>query len=418
MKPRQRPRYVNKKWLSGARQWAYYFEVPSWARAKGCTVENCALGTDRDAAYDLAETVHLPQFDSWRTAGLSDMTPARAIEGTFDWLIKTYREAKRYLDLDPGTKKLHENGFGLVANHSLKDGRRFGSLRLESITPRVADRLLETISSVKEEDEDGNEVIRSRQTTANHAMKSCRRAWNVAYRAEPDAVPKENPFAKMGLADVSKETPAATYQELLDFVAACDANDRSSIGTAALMTWEWLQRERHIFMSFVVDHYRPKSNPDAVLVVHPKTGKQVWWPLFDPEQRERVPLFPTLMARLDKIRSGRIGGLMLVRDWKDKGKGVPLPWASEQGDLSYLSHQAKAIITKAGLRPELTFASFRHGGLTEAGDSDMTDREIVAQSAHSSPKVLNRYVKKTMRQVASGAKKRAATRTKVADPSE
>jgi hypothetical protein len=124
------------------------------------------------------------------------------------------------------------------------------------------------------------------------------------------------------------------------------------------------------------------------------------------------------MARLDAIRSNRIGGLMLVRDWKVEKKGAPVPWASDSGDLSYLSHQAKKIFAKAGLRPELTFASFRHGGLTEAGDSDMTDREIIAQSAHSSPKVLNRYVKKTMKQVASGARKRTATRTKEADPSE
>lgn len=56
-------------------------------------------------------------------------------------------------------------------------------------------------------------------------------------------------------------------------------------------------------------------------------------PLFDPEQSERVPLFPELMAGLGEIKRNRIGGLMLVRDWKDDKKGRPLHWAyREQGD--------------------------------------------------------------------------------------
>ncbi|WP_293810322.1 hypothetical protein [uncultured Bosea sp.] len=56
----------------------------------------------------------------------------------------------------------------------------------------------------------------------------------------------------------------------------------------------------------------------------PKTGKEVWRPLFDPENPD-VPLFPELMARLDAIERERIGGLMLVRDWKDDKEGRPLP---------------------------------------------------------------------------------------------
>ena len=49
--------------------------------------------------------------------------------------------------------------------------------------------------------------------------------------------------------------------------------------------------------------------------------------------------------------------------------------------------------------------------LTEAGDADLTDQEIMAQGRHRTRKVLPLYVKKTMRQVAAGAKKRRAART-------
>ncbi|HEV2509981.1 MAG TPA: hypothetical protein VGV58_10450 [Bosea sp. (in: a-proteobacteria)] len=48
----------------------------------------------------------------------------------------------------------------------------------------------------------------------------------------------------------------------------------------------------------------------------------------------------------------------------------------------------------------------------------MTDREILAQSAQTSPKVLPRYVKKTMKQVANGARKRRAVRTDGGQKSE
>jgi integrase len=80
--------------------------------------------------------------------------------------------------------------------------------------------------------------------------------------------------------------------------------------------------------------------------------------------------------------------------------------------------KVKQIIRVAGLRDELTFTSFRHGGLTEAGDAELTDAQIRAQSRHTSSKVLSRYVKRTMRQVAAGAQKRRAERTKRGQLSE
>jgi hypothetical protein len=71
----------------------------------------------------------------------------------------------------------------------------------------------------------------------------------------------------------------------------------------------------------------------------------------------------------------------------------------------------KEVIREAKLRDDLTFTSFRHGGFTEAGDAELTDQEIMAQGRHRSRKVLPRYVKRTMRQVAAGAKKRRVERT-------
>jgi hypothetical protein len=416
------PRYVRRKWLPGEKAWAYFFEVPTWAKRQGCPVTSEALGTDYAAACSRAEDVLLPQLDSWRTGGRSDLVPERAAPGTFDWLVKVYQGSRKYTKLPKAQKRLHKGGFSLVGNHVLKDGRRFGALPLASITSAVADKLYEKLLVVVETAEDGTTTKRERRTHVNHAMKSCRRAWNVTRRAEPTLVPQVNPFAKMGLEDASKKTPTADYAELTAFVAACDASGMSSLGTATMVTWEWLQREEHVFGKLLVEHYRPKDRPDEVLVVHPKNDEAVWLPLFEVVHEggrtAKRPLFPELMARLDAIKRGRIGGVMIVRDWIDETAGVPVPWITRSGDLTYMRHRTKAMVRAAALRDELTFTSFRHGGMTELGDADLSDTQIRTISRHKDPKTLPRYVKATRRQLIAGTKKRRQVRTERGDLSE
>jgi hypothetical protein len=74
--------------------------------------------------------------------------------------------------------------------------------------------------------------------------------------------------------------------------------------------------------------------------------------------------------------------------------------------------QGQEVNKAAGLRDELSFTSFRHGGFTESGDAELTDRELLAQGRHTTPKVLPKYVKRTTRQIMTGTKKRRAARTK------
>jgi hypothetical protein len=100
-------------------------------------------------------------------------------------------------------------------------------------------------------DAKGN-VIGERRTTVNHAMKSCRRAWNVTARRRPGKLPLVNPFAKMGLQGSDRETPTATFEELQTFRAKAVEMGLPSLGTAALIGWEWLQRETDIFATFDV----------------------------------------------------------------------------------------------------------------------------------------------------------------------
>jgi hypothetical protein len=101
------PRYVRRKWLrSGV--WAYFFEVPTWARKQGCTLANEALGTDYAAAVARAENVLLPAFDSWRTAGASDLLPSGPALGSFDWMVSEFKASPKFAELGPRTRKDHD----------------------------------------------------------------------------------------------------------------------------------------------------------------------------------------------------------------------------------------------------------------------------------------------------------------------
>lgn len=391
------PRYVKRKRLKSGI--GYFFVVPSWALAR-CPLKSQPLGIDYAKAVHKAETVLLPQFDTW-LKGMAVDTNTSAI-GSLDWLIAEYRVDRRYQRLEPRSQRNHENGFRLVANHLLNDGRRLGTFPVSLIRSNDVDALYETLLTVKK-------TGRKRRTTVNHAMRSLRRAWNVCYRRHPNIVPLINPFRAMGLEGSSKETPTASLTELQAFRKTAKDMGLHSLATAALLAFEMLPRVQDVFATFCAEHYRPKSHPDAVCVLHPKTGEENWFPLFDDSG---TPLFPELMAELDALKQDRIAGLMFRRDWNQK----PWPTIPREGeiDLTHMHRMVKRVIRAAGLRSELTFTSFRHGGFTEAADSDLTDAEMRALGRHKSAKVLPKYAKRTMKQVAAAVSKRRAARTEPA----
>jgi len=218
-----------------------------------------------------AETVLLPAFDSWRTGGTADKsTVTVAAAGTLDWLFTEYRSDRRYTKLSPKQKRNHKVGFELVGGHVLKNGQRLGQARVSIITTAVTDALYEKLLIVT--DSTGN-IIGERRTTVNHAMKSCRRAWNIVARRHPGKLPLVNPFASMGLRSSDRETPTATYDDMLAFRAKAFEMGLASLATAALIGWEWLQRETDIFSTFAIAHYRPKERPNMVRVLDEKTQK-------------------------------------------------------------------------------------------------------------------------------------------------
>ena len=352
------PRYTLRKRLKTG-EMAYFFNVPGWARNKGCPHHSEALGTDYDAAVQRAERVLLPAFDSWRSGG-SDADPSIGVKiGTLDWMFHEYRKtwsqktAKRTKPLSSGQCRVHETGIKMICEYELKDGRRVGSLRLSSIDTAFVDGLF---GKLLFKTIDGEQI--ERRTTTNHAMKTARSAWNTVSRAQPRLFPSKNPFERMGLQSTSRETPYATFDELKAFRAKAVEMGLQSIATGALLAWEFLQREHHIYTAFMAEHYRPERHPGHVHVVNPKTGKGDWTPLLN---KAGEPLYPDLMAELDAMKLLRpTGGLMLRRD------GSGLPWATKGEMLTHFARIVKKIIKAAGSegRTDVHFlpSRWRHRG--------------------------------------------------------
>ena len=114
--------------------------------------------------------------------------------------------------------------------------------------------------------------------------------------------------------------------------------------------------------------------------------------------------YPELEERLRK--TVRRGSLIIMRDRQDRKRKEHLPYQE-----SWFQHLARKIMNKAGLPDGLSFTSFRHGGMTELGDAELTDQEMMALSAHKQRGMLTVYSKRTEKQRRTAARKRLAART-------
>ena len=248
---------IAKRLKSGAV--AYYWNIPTWAKKKGCPLERAGLGSDYAGAKQRCDDVLNPQFDAWLAGSSPEATVSdRPTVGTFDWMAGIYKTLPKYTRRPEKTRKSYDSALRLVSQYKLKDGRLFGTLPLASIKPATADILFDRLRSVQEPvlDEEGQPVIgndgtpvirmRERTRTAVLAIVCCRTAWNWARRAQPEIIPTANPFAGVDLEYEAKPTRPVTHAELLRFVKAADEAGEGSIGTAAMIAFYWLQRETDI----------------------------------------------------------------------------------------------------------------------------------------------------------------------------
>jgi hypothetical protein len=391
-KPQGWPRYMTDQRLAGGAT-AYYWKVPSWAKKGGFPLRSEALGNDYGEAKRRCDEILNPQLDAWRTKADTPSGESKGGVGTFDWMAALAKSSPKW-PKNAKSRKSYDAVLRLVSSYQLKDGRKFGTLMLTSITPGTADRLFDRLRVKK----DGSE----RRRTAILAMTVCRRAWFIARRDKPFIIPAQNPFAKMGLSHQPTATIPVGYESLLKFVAAADGAGDWSLGTAAMVAFFWLQRESDIISRLSWQHYRPKDAPDIARIWHHKTGELVDVPLYDDDG---TVLWPELMSRLDG--APRLGTLIVMRDRPDRRSKLHLPWKED-----YFRHRVAAIRRAASMDPNEKFMGLRHGGNTEGADAELSDAQLRALSGHKTAAMIHLYAKQTMKQRRAGARKRLDARTK------
>jgi hypothetical protein len=134
--------------------------------------------------------------------------------------------------------------------------------------------------------------------------------------------------------------------------------------------------------------YRPAQRPNAVRVLHHKTGEIVWLPLV---AQTGEPLFPELSAYLDAL--DRLGVPIVLMQPKPLGAQTPGP--AKPFLLRTARTRVCRVAKKAGLPNWLTLAACRHGGLTVLGDAELTESGIIALSGHRTADAARGYVERT-----------------------
>ena len=119
---------------------------------------------------------------------------------------------------------------------------------------------------------------------------------------------------------------------------------------------------------------------ERIGLIQSKTGNVVDIPLVDTIDGERLDLYPELEAEIRRIDRRDAADLIIL----DERTG-------QAYTKDYMNKLHRRIRDKAGLPAELKFTSFRHGGITEIGDSGTDD--VRAVSGHTTLEVTRIYNK-------------------------
>jgi len=397
----------DEKWSKAKQCFTYYYVVRRSEVARGCPVKSQPLGP-YDAALTTAPNLNGVRV-AWETGEALKPKADVMIFGSWGWLVREFEECRTFKDQDPPQRKNRLWHLRLVGKTPLADGTTIKDAQLNRLTAKVAEKIYAALlPTLKKNPLTGEMEPANRQTTAVRAIKYARRAWNEVRRLEPKFVPEINPFANMRLKDDWEESPAASFDELLAFLAAADRLKEFCIGAAALVGWEWCQRVTHAFADFNVADFRPEGASEWSYIRHPKVSRSnVWMPLVSAGGE---PLFDELTSRLILIKRDRQAGLMLYRDAWYRKTGEFKPWISEGGDLTQMRTKVAEIFEEARIQRRLTLKAFRQGGISELAEARLSDRQIVNITRQKSAAILERYSKRTSHLITSAILQRLDSR--------
>lgn len=230
---------------------------------------------------------------------------------------------------------------------------------------------------------------------ATYAMQVCRLVWSWAVRHGRTTGVTVNPFLGMGLKSTAKagNRPTSRAEYNLYREKARELGFQS-MATAAALCFECCQRVWDAFgyedpegverRGIEWSGYTPGVE---ITLVQSKTGNPVRLPLSmmvkgEDGAPERLMLYPELEEELARSRAAAPADAEVIV-------------LEERSGHKYKERRMSAVHRKicdeAGLPKEMTFTGFRHGGITEIGESGEADMRAV--SGHKTLDVTRIYNK-------------------------
>ena len=376
---------------------AYYYNIPSRYRTMNCPVSNEPLGTDYAIASKRAATLN-GLFDESGASrkGLPVASVSTPVIGTVDWLFMEYKQSKAFTEkVAVRSRKNYEWAMAEMCGVLTKSGHRIGSRPIKSITPRGADKIYDKLTL-------GTKGQRLR--TAEKIVTLGRKAWRVVHRLYPHEFDRDvpNPWVGVTMKNRVKLTkPSVTREQVYEFAQGCIERGEPECGAAAVICFEWLQRPENVIAGHIKwSGYRTGPKP-TIQIEHHKTGAIVNHPLEERlENGSVVKFYSDAEAILSQL--SRRGLPMILREVED-GKAKPYSFSGMQ---KIVQRMRKEI----GLPVEFTLDACRHGGMTELEESDLTDGQGRALSAHRTHQSYAGYAKRTEARMLSATRKRHAHR--------
>jgi hypothetical protein len=388
-KPANWPRYMLAKRLTDYRI-AYYWSPHKRDLEAGCAMRREALGPDYASAIERAHLLN-KHLDSWRQGRDSPKElDHRPDFGSLRWLVERYKRSRAWEKVSVRSRDGYERAFAIVLDHKTKTGAALGEMPTSAMSARAADKLYLALQK--------STRVERRLRQANICMIRMARAWDAVQRLYPKIVPQQNPFRGVELDRGKGTTRPATRDQAYALHEALKEAGLPHLAAVPLICFEWHQRPENVIEGHLTwNDYRPAERPDAVRIIHHKTGELVWLPLSD----EDGPLFPELTRYIDSLE--RLGVPIVLLQPRGKKPKPARPFK-----LRDARTRVRRAAEKAELPDHLTFAACRHGGLTELGDAELTEQGVMALSGHRTPEAARLYVKRTETQRMIAARKRRA----------
>jgi hypothetical protein len=385
---------MREKTLAGGKVGYFWALHERWIK-RGFTIASEALGQDYGAARERAEMLNR-LFNDWRVGrGEGKSLDRHPGVGTVEWMVERYKRDGME-DVSERSRYEYERALNMVLRLMTTIGTEVGAAPIKTMTTLGVEKIYKALKK-------GTRVkVRLRQ--ANVCMIRMSRAWDYVFKRYPNMfpVPAVNPFRAVELKHGKATTKPASRAEAYALHGALVAAGEPHLAAVPLICLEWHQRPENVLAGHLTwADYRPLERPNAVRVLHHKTGEVVWLPLVG---QNGEPFFPELTAYLDTLE--RLGVPIVLMQPKPLGDQIPGP--AKPFLLRTARTRVRRAAQKAGLPDWLTLAACRHGGLTELGDAGLTESAVIALSGHRTAEAARGYVKRTEAQREAGLLKRRA----------